>query len=149
MIGQHLGFAAAVTNGDASASKYEPLPFSKGNWDASVSTLLEAFEGADLNAASVLVEIGPIALPNWWIVAAQLLDTAVHSWDIGQALGSWHEPAADITAAVADLARTIPDDERRGAPHGAFGPAVQTDGSPWERTLAHLGRSPHEALRRR
>ena len=143
MIGQHRGFALAVSDHDAPKSAYEPVTFDPSSWTESVSALLAAFDHAVLDDTAVLIEVRPNPLPITWIVSAQTLDTAVHTWDIAQALGQWFEPSAEITAAVADLAATIPDGQGRERSDAAFGHALSADGSVWERTLAYLGRDPH------
>jgi uncharacterized protein (TIGR03086 family) len=143
MIGQHRGFALAVNDHDAPKSAYKSVTFDPSSWTASVSALLAAFDQAVLDDAAVLIEVRPKPLPISWIVSAQTLDTAVHTWDIAQALGDWFEPSAEITASVADLAATIPDGQGRERPDAAFGHAVPAGSSVWERTLAHLGRDPH------
>ena len=142
MIGQHRGFALAVSDHDAPKSAYAPVPFDPSSWTASVSALLAAFDHAVLDDTAVLIEIRPAPLPMSWIVSAQTLDTAVHTWDIAQSFGQWFEPSAEITAAVADLAATIPDGQGRERSDAAFGHARSADGSVWERTLAYLGRDP-------
>jgi uncharacterized protein (TIGR03086 family) len=143
MIGQHLGFAAAVRDGDAPASAYAPVPYTPEGWEQSVSALLTAFDGADLDARVVEIELSPAPLPVARVVNAQLLDTVVHTWDIAQALGTRHVPSADLAATVARLAATIPDDGRRDRPGAAFAHAVPAEGTAWERALAQLGRDPH------
>jgi uncharacterized protein (TIGR03086 family) len=142
MVGQHLGFAAAVRDGDAPRSAYAPTPFTPEAWEQSVSALLAAFEDADLDAEAVEVELSPAPLPIAHILSAQLLDTVVHTWDVAQAFGTHHTPADDLVAAVARLASTIPDDGRRDQPHAAFAHALPARGSAWERALAQLGRQP-------
>jgi uncharacterized protein (TIGR03086 family) len=140
MIGQHRGFALAVRDRDAPKSAYEPVPFDPSSWTASVSTLLAAFDHAVLDDTAIIIEVRPKPLPISWIVSAQTLDTAVHTWDIAQAFGQWFEPSQEIVAAVADLAATIPDGEGRERSDAAFGHAMPADGTVWERTLAYLGR---------
>ena len=141
MIGQHLGFALAVNDGDAPKSAYEPVDFDTSRWQSSVSALLAAFDGANMDDSAVLIEVRPSPLPISWIVSAQTLDSAVHAWDIAQALGRWYEPPAAIAKAVADLAATIPDSDRRDRPGSAFGRRFPRS-MIWERALAHLGRDP-------
>ena len=142
MVGQHLGFAAAVRDGDAPPAAYEPVPCTPASWRESTTELLAAFDAADPGAHVVAVELSPSPLPLGFVVGAQLLDTVVHTWDVAQALGARHEPAQDLVAAVARVAAVVPDDERRDAPGAAFARALPGGGTPWERTLAHLGRDP-------
>jgi uncharacterized protein (TIGR03086 family) len=145
MIGQHRGFAVAVNDHDAPASAYESVPFDPSSWDSSVARLISAFDHAVLDDTAVLIEVRSAPLTVSWILAAQTLDTAVHTWDIAHALGQWYEPPADVVTAVADLAATIPDGEGRARPGSAFAPALPLDGSPWERALSQLGRDPRRA----
>ncbi len=142
MIGQHRGFAAAAREGDAPGAAYTPQPFTLASWDASVADLLAAFDEADPDGQAVLCEIAPTPLPMSRVVAAQLLDTVVHSWDIARALGEWHEPSAELGSLVAEIARSVPDDDRRTRPNSAFAPSRRHSGSVWATTLAHLGRDP-------
>jgi len=142
MIGQHHGFAAAVRGGDAPLEAYTPQPYTPGRWAGSVSTVRDAFAAADLGAAAVLVEIAPDPLPLRRVVGAQLLDTVVHTWDVGRALGLEYVPADDLVAVVAAVAAAVPDDERRNRPGAAFARSVPGSGTEWERALARLGRVP-------
>jgi uncharacterized protein (TIGR03086 family) len=142
MIGQHYGFAAAARTGDAAPGAYDPQPFTLESWDASATELLSAFEQADPEGEAILIEIAPTALPMTRVVAAQLLDTVVHAWDIAQSLGQSWEPAAELAGLVAEIAQSVPDGARRTQPHSAFAPGLRHSGSEWERALAHLGRDP-------
>ena len=140
MVGQHLGFAAAARNGDAPPSAYAPVPWSPESWRRSVADLRAGFDAADADARVVAVELSPDPLPLAFAVGAQLVDTVVHTWDVAQALGTWHEPAPELVATVSRLAALVPDDERRDRPGAAFARALPGGVTPWERTLAHLGR---------
>jgi uncharacterized protein (TIGR03086 family) len=142
MIGQHLGFAAAVRDGAAPREAYAPRPFTRDLWERSAAALADAFAHADLSGEVVLVEIAPEARPVAFAVGAQLLDTVVHTWDVARALGEPYVPSAELVAAVARGAAVVPDDERRRRPGAAFAPALADGGSDWERTLARLGRDP-------
>jgi hypothetical protein len=42
------------------------------------------------------VELAPIPLPIGRLVAAQFLDTVVHTWDLASALGERYEPPGDV-----------------------------------------------------
>lgn len=140
MIGQQDGFTAALTDGDAPASAYQPVPFTQDVWAASVDRLLAAFAEADMAAEVIEIEFSPKPLPVPVLVGAQLLDAAVHAWDVARSLGCDYTPSEEVVAAVAEIARPITDDERRAAA-GFFGPAVQPSrGETWPAVLAHLGR---------
>jgi len=144
MVGQHVGFATVVRAGAADASAYAPQPFTPASWSTSVDELLAAFAAADLGAQVVQVELHPTRpLPVEVLVQAQFLDTVVHTWDVAVALGEAFSPEPDVVDAVLRIAQPIPDDERRDRPGAPFARAVPSDGSPWDRTLALLGRDPH------
>jgi uncharacterized protein (TIGR03086 family) len=143
MIGQHHGFAAAVREGNAPHAAYAPVSFTVEAWEASVSALLAAFGGANLSSTAVEVELAPTPLPIDRIVAAQFLDTVVHTWDVARSLSDPYTPGAEVAEIVARIADSVPDDERRERAGSAFAPALQHDGTTWERALARLGRDPH------
>jgi uncharacterized protein (TIGR03086 family) len=143
MVGQHVGFATVVHHGAAEASAYRPLPFTAASWATSVADLAAAFAAADLTAEVVEIELHPTRpLPVAVLVQAQLLDTVVHTWDVAAALGEAYEPDGDVVEAVRRIAAPIPDDDRRDQPGAAFARAVAAGTTPWERTLALLGRDP-------
>jgi len=141
MVGQHVGFAAAIRDGDAPRERYAPVPFDQPAWQASVDQLLEAFATADLSASVLEVELHPTkALPVPTVIGAQLLDTVVHTWDVARGMGEQFTPGEELVQAVLAIAEQIPDNEQREAPGAAFARAVPSPGAPWERALALLGR---------
>lgn len=143
MIGQQEGFASAVSDGDAPRSAYAPVAYTPDAWRGSVERLLRAFDAADLAAEVIEIEFSPRPLPVDVLLGAQLLDAAVHGWDVARSLGRDHTPSDAVVAAVAEVARPIADDDRRAAA-GFFGPAVGgiPDLTMWDGILAHLGRDP-------
>lgn len=141
MVGQHLGFAAAVGDGDAPKAAYAPVPFTPDRWAESVEALTAAFAGADVEGHAVEIEFSPDPLPIPVLVGAQLLDTVIHTWDVARSLGQDFVPPPDLAAAVLRIAETIPDDGRREQPGAAFAHALPATGEPWERALALLGRT--------
>jgi uncharacterized protein (TIGR03086 family) len=143
MVGQHLGFAEAVRNGDAPRSAYAPVPFTLEQWDDSAARLVDAFAGADLAATAVEIELAPAPLPIGRLIAAQFLDTVVHTWDVARSLDEPYQPSGDVSDIVARIAEGIPDDDRRTASDAAFAPARPGGGTTWEQALARLGRDPH------
>lgn len=142
MVGQQRGFTAAVTRGDAPRRAYVPAAFSTETWRASADALVAAFGAADLDATVRQVELAATPLPLGTLVAAHLLDTVVHTWDLARALGLELTPPDDLAQTAATLLPLIPDDEGRRAPGAAFGPALATPAGSWERVLAWLGRDP-------
>ncbi len=93
MVGQHVGFAAAVRDGDAPPSAYTPVPYTPQAWDDSVATLLQAFAAADLDATAVEIELAATPLPIRRLVGAQFLDTVVHTWDVARSLEVAYQPS--------------------------------------------------------
>ncbi len=144
MVGQHIGFTTAVREGDAPREAYEPVPFDAASWADSVELLQQAFAAADLAAEVHEIELHPTRpLPVAVLVGAQLLDTAVHTWDVARSLGLDYEPSPAIADAVLAIATPIPDGPGREAPGAAFAHAVTGEFmTPWSRALAVLGRVP-------
>ncbi|MEO5900725.1 MAG: TIGR03086 family metal-binding protein [Ilumatobacteraceae bacterium] len=143
MVGQHLGFAAVVRAGAATADAYRPRPFSPATWRTSVADMVAAFAGADLDAKVVEVELDPVRpLPISVLLRAQILDTVVHTWDVAAALGEAFTPTGAGLDLVVTMTPSIPDDERRDRPHAAFAHARGGGNTPWELALSALGRDP-------
>jgi uncharacterized protein (TIGR03086 family) len=138
MIGQHLGFARAARELTAPAEAYRPVPFEPASWAQSVRELRDAFAAADLDGAAVAVELAPTPLPISQLVAAQLLDTVVHTWDVAESVGTEFTPPKDLLAATATIAEAIPD--RAFGPGRAFVSRLSAGGDTWQRTLALVGR---------
>ena len=149
-IGQHRGFAAAVRDGDASAEAYGWVRWDPAEWQSCVADLLDAFAAADLTGTARQVELRPDeAIPVRFIVGAQLLDSAVHAWDLARALGRDYEPSRAIVTSVLGIAERIPDGPNREISGAAFGHALPSGRTPsgaagddWVRVLRLLGREP-------
>jgi uncharacterized protein (TIGR03086 family) len=139
MVGQHRGFAAAVRAGDAPAAAFRPVPYDALAWQDSVRELRDAFAAAELTATAVIVELTPTPLPVQQIVAAQLIDTVVHTWDVAQSVGLDFTPPTELVTATAAIAAAIPD--RAFGPGRAVAERLPADaGDTWQRTLAVVGR---------
>jgi uncharacterized protein (TIGR03086 family) len=139
-VGQHLGFAAAVREGDAPESAYAPVPFTTDAWRDSVETILSAFADADPDAPVIDREIMDAPLPLQVLVDAQLLDLLAHAWDLAKGLGRDFTPPAHLSADFLRMAEAIPD-RAYGEGH-AFSERLSPDGSDWEQGLRLLGRDP-------
>lgn len=144
MIGQNLGFAAAVATGDADETAYagpDVAPANAvGQWDASAEALRAAFGPADEAAVVRLAEFDIQVTPAV-ALSMQLLDTAVHAWDVAAALGDTYRPDDAVTELVLDFARQIAS--RPGGSPGVFGePLAETGADPWLDALRLLGRDP-------
>lgn len=143
MVGQHLGFAAAIRDGDAPRSAYLPVPFSQQSWRDSADELGAAFAGADLRGAVLEVELHQTRpLPVTVVIGAQLLDTVVHTWDIARSLGEDFTPSDELVRPILRMAEQIPDAGNRDAPGAAFDHALLAADTPWHQALALLGRNP-------
>ena len=142
MIGQNAGFAAAVEQGDADRAAYEPPPVAPQTlvtaWAASADRLRAAFARADPRAEVNLAELGrQVTVAQ--ALRMQLLDSAVHAWDVATALGLPYRPSADTVALVLGFAREIA--ARPGGTPGVFAaPRPEAGPDPWADALRLLGR---------
>jgi uncharacterized protein (TIGR03086 family) len=144
MIGQNRGFAAAVAGGDADEAAYAGPRVTPANavaeWEASAGALRAAFGAADEAATVHLVEFD-IQVPSSAALSMQLLDTAVHAWDVATALGDTYRPDDAVTELVLDFSRKIAS--RPGGSPGVFGAALPERGDDaWFDALRLLGRDP-------
>jgi uncharacterized protein (TIGR03086 family) len=147
MIGQNNGFAAAVATGDAEAAAYAGPEVTAANavgeWDASVAALRAAFGQADADRTVHLVEFD-VDVRAADALGMQLLDTAVHAWDVAVSLGGTYRPGETVARFVLDYARKIAS--RPGGSPGVFAePLAETGGDPWSDALRLLGRNPQLA----
>ncbi len=145
MTGQNLGFAAAVERGDAELSAYEPPPIAphtlQATWTASAGRLRDAFARADPQAEVNLAELGrQVTVAQ--ALRMQLLDSAVHAWDVATSLGLAYRPSAETAALVLGFAREIA--ARPGGTPGVFAAPYPARGGldPWADALRLLGRDP-------
>jgi uncharacterized protein (TIGR03086 family) len=144
MIGQNAGFAAAVERGDAARAAYEPplvVPSTLvTTWAASADRLRAAFARADPQAEVNLAELGrQVTVAQ--ALRMQLLDSAVHAWDVATALGLAYRPPAETVALVLGFAREIA--ARPGGTPGVFAvPRPESGLDPWAGALRLLGRDP-------
>ncbi|MEI7057210.1 TIGR03086 family metal-binding protein [Nocardioides sp. CCNWLW239] len=148
MVGQNLGFAAAVTDGDAPVAAYERVPVTADDvadrWDESARRARDAFGAADPEATVHLAEFGftpTVAVA----LSMQLLDAAVHAWDVATSLGRTYQPSDATVAFVLDLARQI-----AATPGGTpvfAAPLDEVGIAPWSDALRLLGRDPERPVR--
>lgn len=145
MVGQNLGFAAAVAEGDAPVAAYESVPVTSGNvartWQESAARVRDAFGAADPEATVHLAEFGfrpTVAVA----LGMQLLDAAGHAWDVATALGQTYRPAEATVTFVLDMARQI-----AATPGGTpvfAAPLAEGGEDPWGDALRLLGRDPDQ-----
>ena len=82
-------------------------------------------------------------LPARQAVSFHFVDYVVHSWDVARALGLEVHFTQELLDAALPVAQAVPNGEARLAPGAAFSPAVAwQDGSPLDRIVTILGRSP-------
>jgi uncharacterized protein (TIGR03086 family) len=147
MAAQHYGFAAAAA-GDGDLARWRPRRLRSdpvADYRASAETVLAAFsaEGV-LGRQFPLPEFAAGAIfPARQAIGFHFIDYVVHSWDVAKALGLDVRFGAELLPAALGVAKAVPGGEARLAPGAAFAPAVAwQDGSPLDRIVAILGRSP-------
>jgi uncharacterized protein (TIGR03086 family) len=88
-----------------------------------------------------VIDSGAGPMPGRVLAGINLLDTATHTWDLATATSQPTELPEPISAAATEAARTIVSAELRP---GRFAPELPApeDGSPTQRLVAFLGRTP-------
>ena len=147
MVGQNLGFAAAVADGDAPVAAYASMPVTTDDvadrWQESAIRVREAFGAADPEATIHLAEFGfrpTVAVA----LGMQLLDAAVHAWDVATALEHDYRPAEATVTVVLDMARQIA--ARPGGTPVFAAPLDELGKDSWGDALRLLGRDPDRLL---
>jgi uncharacterized protein (TIGR03086 family) len=143
MVGQNAGFAAAVATGSAPADAYAGPHVTATNavmlWHDSAADLRAAFEDADPEAKVHLAEFD-VEVAAAEALGMQLLDAAVHAWDVATSLGNEYRPAEPVVAVVLGFARMI---AARGGTPGVFAtPLPEAGDDDWRDALRLLGRDP-------
>lgn len=148
MIGQNEGFAAAVRDGDAPPSAYVVRELGQDEirprWEESADRLRTAFRDADPERVLRLAEFDREVTATT-ALGMQVLDCAVHAWDVASALDEDYQPPAEIAEAVLASARTIA--ARPGGTPGVFAAPVDNGSAgggehadAWREALRLLGR---------
>jgi uncharacterized protein (TIGR03086 family) len=147
MAAQHYGFAAAAA-GDGDLARWRPRRLGAdpvADYRASADTVLAAFCAPGvLDRQFPLPEFtaGP-SFPGRQAVSFHFIDYVVHSWDVAMTLGLEVRFTPALLDAALGVAQAVPAGEARLAPGAAFASAVAgQDGSPLDRIVALLGRSP-------
>ena len=143
MVGQNLGFAVAVADGDAPVAAYESVRVGTDDvarrWQDSATRVRDAFGAADPEATVHLAEFGfrpTVAVA----LGMQLLDAAVHAWDVATALGQTYRPTDATVTCVLDMARQIA--ARPGGTPVFAAPLTEEGEDRWSDALRLLGREP-------
>ncbi|MDH2415887.1 TIGR03086 family metal-binding protein [Nocardioides sp. CER19] len=142
MVGQNEGFAAAVSAGDAPLSAYAAPALRQDEvrprWDESADRLRAAFQDAPPDRRLRLAEFDREVSVSV-ALGMQVVDNAVHAWDVATALGEHYRPAEAVAQVVLESARQIAG--RPGGTPGVFAPPQEVSGTdPWLEALALLGR---------
>jgi uncharacterized protein (TIGR03086 family) len=142
MIGQNEGFAAAVRDGDAPLAAYTAPDLRADEvtdrWDASAARLTEAFRTAPADGRVRLAEFDR-EVPVTVALGMQVVDCAVHAWDLASSLDEHYRPSDAVAREVLRSARLIA--ARPGGTPGVFAPPLPVDGvDPWTDALHLLGR---------
>lgn len=142
MVAQNDGFAAAVRDGDAPLSAYAPPTLAPAEvlerWSDSAQRLRAAFRAAPGERMIRLAELDG-EVPVTMALGLQIVDCAVHAWDIATTLEEHYRPEEAIVQVVLASARMIA--ARPGGAPGFFAPPREvTEADPWLEALALLGR---------
>jgi uncharacterized protein (TIGR03086 family) len=146
MVGQNLGIATALRDGDAPADAFNPRPLDAATlfaeWMHSGSVVSTAVAETDATQLVRLVELSSdLRLPAPTVAGMHLLDTVVHTWDIAASLGRTYRPEEHLLAAIAQGAAALPVDLIAAMPNPVFAaPLSVPDSDPWIVALARVGR---------
>ncbi|HJQ05310.1 MAG TPA: TIGR03086 family metal-binding protein [Nocardioides sp.] len=142
MVGQNEGFAEAVSAGDAPASAYAAPALGRDEiaprWRASAKRLRGAFRAAPAGAAVRLAELD-VEVPLAIALAMQLVDNAVHAWDVATALGEEYRPDGEVVGVVHASAQVVAGNAE-GTPGVFAAPRPTTGTDDWSDALRLLGR---------
>ena len=142
MIGQNEGFATAVRDGDAPLAAYAAPELTPGEvlprWSESADRLREAFRAAPGERVLRLAEFDGREVSVEIALGMQVVDCAVHAWDVATALGEEYRPSDAVVELVLGSARMIA--ARPGGTPGVFAPPRAAGDDPWAEALALLGR---------
>jgi uncharacterized protein (TIGR03086 family) len=147
MTVQQHGFARALAGERTVLADWEPVPHADplGAYRASCDAVLAVLDRlTDPDAPTLLPEIRDEPIPAGMVVGFHLVDNVVHAWDAARSLGVSPVVDDDAVAAALEVARAVPDDDRRGQEGSSFdrGLQVPADAGPWAEMLARLGRDP-------
>ncbi|QDP95784.1 TIGR03086 family protein [Microlunatus elymi] len=108
-LGELTGFTEAVSTGDAPPASFDPAVVDSdrltAQWRRATSSLLDAATAADQDKIINLAGFGK--LPVATVLRMQLLDTAVHGWDIASSIGRSYRPVDAVVTDVLGFARQI------------------------------------------
>lgn len=142
MVGQNEGFAAAVRAGDAPRAAYAAPELTGSEiaerWTSSADRLRSAFRAAAPGAVVRLAELD-VEVPVVIALALQLVDNAVHAWDVATALGEDYRPDDAVVAVVHASAQVVAD-RPEGTPGIFAAPRPTTGADDWSDALRLLGR---------
>jgi uncharacterized protein (TIGR03086 family) len=150
MAAQHYGFAAASA-GDGDPARWRPRRLSSdpvADYRTAAETVLAAFCAPGVLGREFPLPEFPAAplFPARQAISFHFIDYVVHSWDVAKSLGldvNEVNFAPELLDAALRVAQAVPAGKSRLAPGAAFAPAVAwQDGSPLDRIVAILGRSP-------
>ncbi|MEP9385159.1 TIGR03086 family metal-binding protein [Nocardioides sp. KR10-350] len=144
IIGEQEGFTLAIDHGNAPKQAYAGPTVTTDNlprlWQTSADGLAAAFARARPDDPVHLAQLDSDVTAEL-ALGMQLLDTAVHGWDVATSLGRTYRPTDEVVTYVLDFARLIA--ARPGGTPGVFSAAnAETGHDPWHDALRLLGRRP-------
>jgi uncharacterized protein (TIGR03086 family) len=144
LLAHMLGVVANMGRG----ARDEPLsPDDELTLDADLASQFRTVADGTLAAWATrapddMVNVGAGPMPAMAAMSINLLDTAVHSWDVARSTGQDGQLSPDLATTVLRAAHGIVNDDIRA--FAGFAPPVPVadDANPTDRLVAFLGRRP-------
>ena len=143
LLGHTIGVIDNIGGSVRGEALRDPAAFvvtdAAAQFQAAADATLAAWTASGLDGET---NIGAGPMPKQAAISINLLDTAMHSWDIAKATGQPAALPADLAAMVLGICRGFITDEVRG--FAGFAPAVNVadDADPTTQLAAFLGRQP-------
>jgi len=137
MIGVVAGLGAAAAGEPPAAFVLSDDP--AGQFKSAAASAMAAWRQPGV--LDRIVDAGPGPMPGSVLASINLIDTAVHTWDLASATGQSRELPTPVALAATEASRAIVNDELRTGRFAPEQPAPDA-GTATERLVAFLGRTP-------
>ncbi|MET8775812.1 TIGR03086 family metal-binding protein [Nocardia sp. NPDC004654] len=147
MATQDRGFAGAARGSeDPGAWEVRVAADPVADYLAAADEVVAAFAEPDVFERTVLLAelSSEHRFPAATVIGFHLVDSVVHAWDVARSIGETIDPDPEVALMALEIAEAVPDGPSRSEPGAAFAPVVAgaDSGSPMDRVLRQLGRSP-------